>query len=249
MLMERHRRGVAGVETVPSPISDAPAWSDYSLLGRLSDRDRSALLGAGRPRLYRAGEFLIREGETSTHVFVLVVGMVKVTAATPEGHTTLLAIRVAGDIVGELAPIESAQRSASVIAVITTQATVITGEAFLDFLAGHPVVSLEMMRAISSKLRSATNARVAAGGYPVIIRLAQVLQALVSSYGEKHDGVLNLGVPLSQAELAALVGSSEAAIHKAVRELRRRGAIDTGYRRIVVRNEGILNEIAEYTAG
>lgn len=245
--MESSPEGLIRVETAVSPLSDATAWPSSSLLGQLSHSEQSALLGSGHIRRYRAGECLVREGDKSTHVFVLIVGMVKVTATTPEGHTTLLAIRVAGDIVGELAPIDNEPRSASVIAATPTQATVIMGRAFLDFLAGYPAVSLKMMRAMSSKLRSATNARVAAGAYPVDVRLAQLLRALARSYGEEHDGVLSLGVSLSQAELAALVGSSQPAIHKALSELRKRGAIQTGYRRIIVQNEVVLNEIAERT--
>ncbi|KAA2253552.1 Crp/Fnr family transcriptional regulator [Solihabitans fulvus] len=239
---------LTGVEASAAPVSgEADAWPAGSLLGRLSDSVRSALLMQGRVSSFPAGTTLVREGETSTHVLVLMTGMVKVTATTEGGHTTLLAIRVAGDIIGELAPIDSAPRSASVVAAVPTRAVIITGEAFLGFLAGHPVASLEMMRALSAKLRSATSARVAAGSYTVVARLAQVLRELSMSYGEKRDGLLGIGVPLSQADLAALVGASDAAIHKALRVLRECGAIDTGYRRIVVRDEVALNAMAEQT--
>jgi CRP-like cAMP-binding protein len=188
---------------------------------------------------------LVRAGETSTHVFVLLSGAVKVTAATPEGRTTLLAIRVSGDIIGELAPIDNSPRSADVIAASPTTAVVIPGEAFLSFLGRHPNASLEMMRVISNKLRSATNARVATAGYPVVTRLAQVLRDLSSSYGERPNGLLQIGIPLSQAELAALVGSSDVAIHKALHQLRQEHVIETGYRRIIILDEARLNAISE----
>ncbi|MEU4221972.1 helix-turn-helix domain-containing protein [Actinoplanes sp. NPDC026623] len=43
-----------------------------------------------------------------------------------------------------------------------------------------------------------------------------------------------IGVRLNQTELAALVGSAEDTVQRALRQLRARGLIRTGYRRIAV---------------
>jgi len=220
-------------------------WPTGSFLARLATSVRSALLDQGTKRVYRAGAHLIHEGDLSTYVVVLTKGMAKVTAATPEGHVTLLSIRVAGDIVGELAPIGDAPRNATVTAATDVHAVVITGDTFVGFLGRHPIVSLEMMRVISEKLRSATRVRVATGGYPVAARLAQVIRELGDSYGSTTQGVLTIGIPLAQAELAALVGSSDAAVHKALQQLRRDGVIETGYRQLRVLDRARLADIAD----
>lgn len=220
------------------------SWPDSTLLGRLPRVAVEALLAEGSTRFYQPGEHLLRQGETTNHVLVLTDGLVKVTAATPDGRVLLLAIRVPGDLVGEFAPIDGSPRSASVIADMPTRVQVIPGPAFLAFMRQHPNVSLEIARSITGKMRYATGARLVAGGYPVVMRLARMLRDLAASYGEKRDGDLELRISLSQAELAALVGSSEPAIHKALRELRERGLVATRYRRIVITDVEQLSKIA-----
>ncbi|WP_367135948.1 Crp/Fnr family transcriptional regulator [Saccharothrix sp. HUAS TT1] len=227
------------------PGRDAAGWSSDTFLGRLPASARSRLFATGHEVLFHPGHPLIREGEETTTVFVLVEGMAKVTITTSTGYTTLLAIRVAGDIVGELAPIDRAPRSASVVAALPTRALALTGEAFLRFLEENATASLELLRAMSQKLRSATNARSISGGYPVVSRLAQILRELGRSYGVAAPVGTEIIAPLSQSDLAALIGASEPAIHKALRDLRDRGAIRTGYRRIHIADDGILAEIAD----
>ncbi|MFC6093345.1 Crp/Fnr family transcriptional regulator [Saccharothrix lopnurensis] len=220
-------------------------WLRGSFLGRLPAPERHELLSAGRLVNFRPGEFLVREGDMTTSVYVLLTGMAKVTVNASSGHTTLLAIRVAGDIIGEMAPIDEAPRSASVAAALPTRAAALTGDAFLKFLGKHPKASLEMLRTISYKLRSATAARSITGGYPVTARLAQVLRDLGHAYGKPGDQGLEIHAPLTQADLAALVGASQPAVHKALRTLRDQGAIRTGYRSISIASESALDEVAD----
>jgi CRP-like cAMP-binding protein len=68
------------------------------LLATLSGPVAAQLAKLGTRRPFAASEVLLREGELSTHVYLLLAGLVKVTATTPEGGFALLAIRVAGDL-------------------------------------------------------------------------------------------------------------------------------------------------------
>jgi CRP/FNR family transcriptional regulator, cyclic AMP receptor protein len=72
------------------------AWPPGSLLGSLAAPERAELLRLGVRCEYPPGRVLLREGERSTHVVLLLDACVKVTAATEDGHTALLAIRWTG---------------------------------------------------------------------------------------------------------------------------------------------------------
>lgn len=83
-----------------------------------------------------------------------------------------------------------------------------------------------------AKLRTATGRIVDFTGCDVLGRLARILHHLAVTYG--RPGRNEAQLPLSQPEMATLVGAAESSIHKALRALRESGAVVTGYRRITI---------------
>jgi CRP/FNR family transcriptional regulator, cyclic AMP receptor protein len=77
-------------------------WPPSSLFGSLAKTSKDHLLEARTTRQYPAGHVLIREGDVTKFVIVLLNGMVKATGLTLDSKEALLAIRVGGDIVGEV---------------------------------------------------------------------------------------------------------------------------------------------------
>ena len=86
------------------------------------------------------------------------------------------------------------------------------------------------------ELRLATRHRVVVSGAPVGVRLALVLTYLVETYGRSCPEGTEIDVPLSQPELASLIGVSEPSLQRALSGLRARDVVGTRYRRLVVRN-------------
>lgn len=219
-------------------------WPPNSLLFGLPDSTVAGLLELGTLREYESGQVLLHQGDQSTHVLLLVRGCVKVTATTPEGYLALLAIRVDGEIIGELASLDEQSRSATVTAAGRVRTRVVSRTAFHDFLATHPDAAVAVGRSVGMKLRWSTRRRVDFGGFVAHIRLARVLAELAVNYGHSTSEGITLGVSLTQPELAALVGAAEPTVHKALAELRRRDVIITRYRRTVVRDIAKLQMIA-----
>jgi CRP-like cAMP-binding protein len=99
-------------------------------------------------------------------------------------------------------------------------------------------------RALSGELRWATRRRIDFSGLPVIARLARVLSELGYLYGRQTQGGIEFQYTLTQPELAAMVGASEPSVHKALRQLRKDGAVVTGYRQVVITDPAALDAIA-----
>jgi DeoR/GlpR family transcriptional regulator of sugar metabolism len=57
------------------------------------------------------------------------------------------------------------------------------------------------------------------------------------------DGFL-VDIKLTQPELATLCGAADITVHKALRELREAGLIETGYRGFEIKDEAALRRIA-----
>jgi CRP-like cAMP-binding protein len=200
------------------------------------------MLALGTARDYAPGTVLLWEGERSAHALVLVKGLVKVTATSPEGHLSLLAIRTAGDLVGELASMDDEPRIATVTAAGPVRARVVGKSEFRRYLTDHPEVAIALSSSVGMKLRWATRRRIDFGAHEVHVRLARVLVELVTTYG---TGKGEIGVPLSQPELAALVGAAEPTVHRTLAHLRKEDIVVTGYRRVVVRDRARLEAIAD----
>src|SRR6266536_2960835 len=185
-------------------------WPPGSLLSELTPSTRGELLQLGVVRQYEARRVLLHQGEESTHVVLLLDGCVKVTATTEGGNVTLLDIRVGGDIVGELASLDGQPRSATIVTAGPSVVRLIGQPDFRTFLERRPDAALAVSRAIGAKLRWATRRRVDFGTSEPRVRLARVLAELVESYGEPAGDGDMIATSLTQPELAALVGASEA---------------------------------------
>ncbi|MGW2541277.1 Crp/Fnr family transcriptional regulator [Kitasatospora sp. NPDC001574] len=221
----------------PTPFPRGPFagldHTDLRELGRLGTR-----------RIYSPGEALMIEGEPGDRVALLLTGCVKVVAATEDGSEALLAVRLPGELLGEMAVLDGDPRSATVLAVRTSTAREIAGPAFLAFLADRPAAALAVQRSLSHKLRAATRYRVDAGCGTVLVRLARTLTTLLRSYGTPTEDGLRIDIPLSHADLAALSQLSPASVERSLRTLRNQGAVRTSYRQLVVKDRTLLSKAA-----
>jgi CRP-like cAMP-binding protein len=220
------------------------AWPRPTLLGRLPPGPREDLLHLGTLVRYQEDERIILEGDESTHVMLLLDGLVKIMAETPVGGEALLAVRSGGDVVGELAALDEQPRSATVIAATALVVRRIAQDEFVRWLGRHPAAALEVHRAIAGKLRWAARRRThfASGSIPV--RVACVLVELARRYGEETAEGLRIAIPLTQQNIAALVGASPRSVERALASLRARLLIKVAYRGQVVLDIATLDAIA-----
>lgn len=96
-----------------------------------------------------------------------------------------------------------------------------------------------------AKFRSTTERVV---DYDAPARLARVLYRLYQDFGVRGDGRVELGIPITQPELASIIGASEAAVQMALAALRRRGILITGYRTNAIVSFAELADAAEIPA-
>jgi CRP/FNR family cyclic AMP-dependent transcriptional regulator len=227
-------------------VDEEARWAAGSLLASLTPSERRTILAMGVPRQYNTGDVLLAEGDSTTFAVILIDGYVKITARTEDGVESLLAIRTAGDVVGELAALDAFPRSATASAAGAVLARVVGRPALDRCFRENPSIAVGFNRAVAAKLRVATRRRVDFRGRDARERLARALIELCDgSAGLSKDG--ELGLLFTQSELAGLIGASEPTVHKALHALRAAGAVDTKYRRLVITDIGALRRIADAT--
>jgi CRP-like cAMP-binding protein len=184
-------------------------------------------------RHFAAGRILLREGDRGTHVELLSRGFVKITNVV-DGVEVLMGIRMPGDFVGELAGLTGKPRIATATACGQVTSSVITRRDFHNFMRQHPDAAMTMAAVMGERLRWANERRTDFAAFPAGTRLARLLVEIALTCGQRMDGELTIAVPLSQPELATMVGVSDATVQKVLRDLRENGTIRTGYRHITV---------------
>jgi CRP/FNR family cyclic AMP-dependent transcriptional regulator len=216
--------------TAGIPRRDHP-WAAGTFLGSLRPEVAGALVRSSVQRTLEAGRTVLREGSRDTHVLLLIDGFVKVTTSV-EGVETLLGIRLPGEVVGEIGALTGEPRNATVIACGPLTVGQLSGGAFLRQRSDAAAL---IAAAMTRQLRWANRRRVDFAAFPAHVRLARLLTEIAEVCGrQRPDGSVELLVHLSQTDLAAMIAIAPATIQKALQQLRDRGLITTGYRRLVI---------------
>ncbi|WNV91163.1 Crp/Fnr family transcriptional regulator [Umezawaea sp. Da 62-37] len=210
------------------------AWPSNSLLGRLRDAPRQELLNIGTVVRYQADREVIEQDASDTHVLLLLDGVVKVQASDETGNTALLAIRVAGDLVGEMSALDQKPRSATVVTCGDVVAKMISSAELMSFLLRRNDVFVELLSMINDRLRWANQRRRDFLSHPAAERVARVVFELVQTYGREEPEGWVLGIPLTKVELASIAGMKPRTAEKAFSDLRKAGVVVSHLRRNVV---------------
>jgi CRP/FNR family cyclic AMP-dependent transcriptional regulator len=218
-----------------------PGSSFWWLLG---DADRKGLEAAGRPRTYRDADVLCNEGDPTTHVFVLLSGWVKISKVSYDGKNVLQAVRGSGDVVGEIAGSVTGSRTATMKAAGTVRSLTVRSVQFWDFIDTHPAAG-RAYRQASVEWQQVSYAQQKS---LALLNGAQRLAGLLidlDDQGRRAGGADDSPPPLSQEELASLIGASRSTVTRALQNWRSRGIIGKSQRPVELLNRDWLLRYAD----
>ncbi len=220
------------------------AVADHDFLGMLNPEENRALHSRGVVRRFRRGAAMLREGEDPTRVLVLLEGRAKAVTFTEDGKEVVLGFIAPGELLGEVATIESRPRSATVITLEPVTALALATSDFWALLDEHPRVWVVVHRIVIRRLRLADLQRKEFSGSNTLSRVSRRLVELSDTHGTESEDGVTITLPISQEELAGWTGASREAVTKALRTLRDLGWIETGRRSISVRDSEALRRFA-----
>ena len=216
-----------------------------SFLASLAPPDRIELQHRGRRRRWRKGAALWVQGEPSLWIAVLLSGAVKVSWLADDGKEALLAIQGPGMLVGELEVADGRERLATVSALEPAEALILSCAGFSDFLQRHDGAVGPFTQALCTRLRYSERSRIEFATLNVTGRVVRRLLELAERCGQSAGPHIMLPQSLTQVEVAGWTAASREAVSKALALLRERGWIETGRRRILIRDLDALRKIAE----
>ncbi len=127
-----------------------------SLFRGLSDEMLATLAERAVMRKLAPNDILMKKGEAGDSLFLIHTGWVKIVTEDSKGDELILNKCGPGEIIGEMALLDSEPRSASVIALEDAEALEVKQSAFQDALDKDPDISLSIIRSYSNRLRFST---------------------------------------------------------------------------------------------
>lgn len=200
------------------------------LFARLSEQDLKAIGRHAIGRRYAAGTVIVQEGGPSDTLYVLTSGRVKVYISDEDGAEVILAFLGADEIFGEMALIDEASRSASIMTVEPTELLYVPKNAFQDKLVCNSTFAVNLMRLLAGRIRLLNENVKSLALLDVYGRIARVLLNLAKPQGER----LVINQRLTHQELANMVGSSREMVSRIMKDLERGGYISMENRCIVI---------------
>lgn len=206
----------------------------HSFWARLTAAERVAVARIGTRRTFAAKSVVCREGEESRHVLVLLKGNAKVTAFGADGREITMAVRGPGDVIGELAAIDSRPRSATVLALDDVDALAIPGDRFAALCQEQGRIGWALLGVVTERLRDSGRQWADFGGGTSTRRIVALLLDLAARDGRPGPDGIEIVTRAPQHELAATVGTSRESMARALHDLRARGLVTTSRGRIVI---------------
>ena len=235
MTMQSSRTGSpqAGSE-VRELLAGVPA------LAALSRDDLLDLATSARRRSYAKGQVIFHRDDPGDSLHIIVEGEVRVSLPSPEGEDVTLALLDPGDFLGELCLLDGGPRSATTIAVKTTQTLVIQRDRFVQWLQSRPAAAITILATVGRRLRAADELVGELAFLDVHCRLVRKLLDLAGPAVEEGQVELHF----SQDELASMLGVTRESVNKHLRFFKKQGAVDVHRRCIVLRSVDYLRRFA-----
>jgi CRP/FNR family cyclic AMP-dependent transcriptional regulator len=170
-------------------------------------------------RTIARNEVLFRQGDASSELFGIVNGRIAILTRSPDGRESLVAVLDEGSLFGELGLFDDGPRSADARALEETNVLVLGYEPVRSAIDAHPTLLWVIVRLLARRLRNTDESLADAVFLDVPARTAKRLLEIAGDADQFR-------LPMTQEDLAGLVGASRERVNKALSLFTRLGWIE-----------------------
>jgi len=200
------------------------------LFGSADDAAIDAVIRVLRIRRFRRGDTVFHQGDPGDALFVLASGSVKVVLPSDEGaEPAIVAILGPGEFFGELAILDGAPHSATIVTVEPTETLVLHRDAFLRLIDTDAGLRRALLASLAAEIRRLTGHVEDLHFLDLPARLASRIVRLATSTGATSGGVttgeVRIAWPYTQSELAGMIGGSRQSVNRLLADLADQGLV------------------------
>ena len=185
-----------------------------------------ALAAALRIRRFRKAETIFHQGDPGDALFIVASGSVKVVLPSDEGaEPAIVAILGAGEFFGELAILDGAPHSATIVAIEQTETLVLHRDEFLRLIDSQVELRRALLASLAVEIRRLTGHVEDLHFLDLPARLASRILRLAATERAAADGEIRIPWPYTQSELAGMIGGSRQSVNRLLADLADEGLV------------------------
>ncbi|MCF5686830.1 Crp/Fnr family transcriptional regulator [Pseudomonas sp. PA-1-3F] len=218
--------------------------SGFNWVEDLSSGVRKALMEKARIKAFQDGATIYAQGDSVTDVFQIISGEIRQCILTEDGQEVLMYIYRPGDLVGDSSVVDGDPYSVTILSRGEVKTRAWSIKDFAVLRSTYPEIEAAISAQSSRRLRSSLKLLEELLTQPVAARVASRFFRLAEMIGASGDGI---GLPLSQADIGLMVGSTRQSVNRVITELRKLKLIETNYGKVFVKDpEGLKRYISEH---
>lgn len=211
-----------------------------TLLAELTADRREAVAKLCRWKRYGAGEQIIDRQSETRDVFFVVSGRARVVIYSISGREVTLDDIEAGGFFGELAALDGAPRSASVMAITDCLVAALPPEAFMRVICDNASVAVQVLSRLAAVVRAATDRIVDLSTLGANNRVqAEILRRAQEARTDDGNRAVIRPIPI-HSEVASRVSTTRETVARVLNDLARKGIVRRDRDALIVEDLGRL---------
>jgi len=191
---------------------------------------------------FRKGEVLFLQGQSSSSLYSLTEGMVKICSHTPDGREQIVGLSTPGNLLVGLQSINDNRYAYTGVAETAVTACKVNHRALLSCVRKRGEVALRLLDALNAQLAHSRALMEVMGHKCAAAKIASFI--LLMTPRSQH-GNCRFALPFSRLEMASLLGLREETVCRLMASMKREGAIYAPRGKIEIRDWRKLHAISD----
>ena len=207
------------------------------LFSTLSDEQLRMLQPCLQMRSYPRGVFILRAGEETDALYIIISGRVKILIPDDEGNEVILAFMGPNEFFGEMGILDDQPRSASVETIEPCQLLRLSKSGFQSCLKDNFDLAMIIIRNLVKRLRDADRSIESLALIDVYGRVARLLL----DHAEEVNGLWTVKQAPPKQEMARMIGASREMVSRVMSDLQERGYIRSDKRKVILLDKASMS--------
>ena len=219
------------------------------LLAQLQESENHGLERIGKKRIFAKNDFIFKAGQSDLNVYILNRGRVKIFGSSKAGRDVLLWFCIAGEVFGLAECLEEKPRLIYARAAEPCEILCVAQTQFFEYVASQPQIAFCLMKILAVRMRELGQRFLSLANGNIQMEIAQLLIRLGATHGRLAGPHIRMGIPLTEQDIADMVGSSRQGVSTCLAKMKRAGIIDISKHILTVKKQEELHQIAKGSEG
>ena len=227
---------------------DRSMMSQIALFSDLKAPELARIEQLCRYRRFSADEHIVDRDSTSTDVYFLVRGRVRIVNYSMSGREITFDELEAGSYFGEIAALDGRPRSANVVALEDSLILSLSRTAFIEILAGNQQLALKVMCRLATIVRSANERIMDLSTLAAQSRVQAEILRQAHVEGSRPNSAVIEPIPV-HSDIASRVSTTRETVARVLNGLARKGVLERRKRVLVIHDVRKLRQMVEHVRG